>query len=205
MSNERRPGDAYREQHFGGHAERFTTDSRIWREPEKAVFQYRVAPVFDPWNRRTSVTVFKPEARTRLRIAFGFRPLAAIGLDDIPNPIGSPGVTLRQALATMRLWLAECEDFGGGLRECGDLVGTQAVPVQFIADGNWGAIFEIDVDCKAVRAQVDSGLPQGEGALLVSAKWTGDGDMSDRDWQHAREKMQITVAPKFCLPFIGGG
>jgi hypothetical protein len=188
MSDERKPADAYREQQFGQHADRFTTECRIWREPERAIFRYREAG--DAGNPRATVTVYKPDARTLLRLAFGFRPDADVSLNT-----SHFGHTVRQWLANTKIWLSECEDFGGGLRECGDLVGTEAVPVQLIADGNWGAIFEVDTDCKAVRARIDAGSPNEDGVLLVSAKWTGISEISDRDWGHARERMQVTISP----------
>lgn len=193
-ASERNPSEAYPQQHYGNHPGRFEVDRRVWRlETPIPLLQYAggLAPIADVATRVT-VTAYKPDVRTILRLSVGFRADDVLDLDNVtPN-----GLTVRANLARSLVWLSECDDFGGGLTECGDLVGTEAAPVQFIADGNWGAIWEVDVDCKAVRARFDFRSLAEPGRFFCNAKWVARGWMSDADWMAARERMQVVRQPQ---------
>jgi hypothetical protein len=194
MSDERNPSDAYPQQHYGEHPGRFEVDARVWNlETPYGIVRYVDGVYGSPTTGRVTVELAKPDARIVARLTIGFVPEE---LTRTLNDVGQNAATLRANLAQTKIWLAECCSFGGGLQECGDLVGTEAVPVGFIADGNWGANFEIDVDCKAVRARIDFATPGWRGTFFANAKWAAVAPISDRDWMHARERMQLLISPK---------
>jgi hypothetical protein len=195
MSDERNPSNAYPGQHYGEHPGRFEVDARVWRDGDPlSLVEYITTGATTPAAGRVTVEAFKPDARINLRLTFGF--VARDPDVDTLNGVTSNGNTLRVNLALTKLWLSGCDAFGGGLQECGDLVGTEAVPVTMISDGNWGQIYEVDVDCKAVRARIDFATPGVPGRFFAAAKWVAVCPISDRDWMHARERMQVLVRPK---------
>jgi hypothetical protein len=196
--SERNPYKGYREQQPGEHPGQFEADAQTWRVPVRQLVQYvDQYSGRDPTDGRVVVECTKPDARVNLRLTIGFRPEADANhaWDDL-DWMCFDMRRLRQHLTDTRIWLAECDSYGAGLRECGDLVGTQVAPVQMVADGNWGAIYEVDVDCKAVRARIDFYAMGVNGRWLATAKWVAVSMMSDRDWLHARERMQLTVNPQ---------
>lgn len=195
MSDERDPSRAYPYQHYGEHPGQFEVDARVWREPNVVpLVEYVTGGPEIADAGRVTIEAFKPDARIDLRLTIGFVPRDP-DVDTL-DAVTANGNTLRTNLALSKLWLAECDSFGGGLAECGDLVGTEAVPVPLIADGNWGVIYEIDVDCKAVRARIDFATPGVPGRFYAGVKWVAIAPISDRDWMHARERMQTLVRPK---------
>ena len=191
--NERQPALGYRRQEPGDHAGRFEVESQVWRSRSPillAQYGYQTGGLVD--SCRVTVEAFKPDARVTLRLTIGFRPENGLAEDSL-DFVTPDTDTVRTNLADTKIWLAGCDEYGAGLRECEDLVGTEAVPIQMIRDGLWGAIYEVDVDCKAVRARIDVATPGIAGKWLANAKWCATGMMSDRDWLHARERMQMVA------------
>jgi len=199
MSDERNPGKAYADQHYGEHPGRFEVEARTWRESNVvSLVEYVGDRITAPNVGRVTLEAFKPDARVTLRLSIGFATRDTYELDDHTMWEGD---LLRVTLARTKIWLSECDSIGGNLRECGDLVGTDTVPVQMISDGNWGEIYEVDVDCKAVRARIDFAPSGCAGWFYAAAKWVAVSPMSDRDWMHARERMQVINRPKGLILF----
>ena len=174
----------------GEHPGRFELEARGWRARAPLLLaQHAADGQLAPASARVTVEAFKPDARVTLRLTVGYRPENAP--EDSLDFVCPDAATVRTHLAGTQIWLAGCDEYGAGLRECEDLIGTEVAPVQMIADGNWGAIYEVDVDCKAVRARIDIAAPGIAGRWVANAKWVAMAPMSDRDWLHARERMQI--------------
>lgn len=203
MSDERNPHAGYRAQQPGEHPGQFEAEARVWHAPIRELAQVFYDIRLDyPHMGRVTIEATKPDARVILRLTIGFRP--ENGTEDDLNFVCTNGDKVREQIVDTVIWLAGCDSYGAGLRECEDLVGTEAVPIQMIRDGLWGVIYEVDVDVKAVRARVDfheSGLA---GRWLATAKWVAVAPMSDRDWMHARERMELVVNPQR-LQLCSGG
>lgn len=187
--SERNPAGAYRQQRPGEHPGRFETDAQVWRAPNTPaeLIQYVNAGRAE-YTPVVTIEATKPDARITLRLTIGFVEVGDVDLEDVFD-----GRAFADRLTDTLIWISECDEWNGGLREAGDLVGTRAVPVPMISRGNYGQIFEVDVDCKAVRARITCATPGAEGRFYVNAKWVAVSPMSDRDWQHARQRMQVNV------------
>lgn len=190
--SDRDPRKGYRSQLPGEHPGQFETDAQVWRIPnpiQLVQYENRGAEVYAPV---VVVEATKPDARVVLRLTFAFVPentYADVDLEDVFD-----ARAFADRLTDTVIWIAECDEVGGGLREMGDLVGTLGAPVPMISRGNWGQIFGVDVDCKAVRARITFATPGPEGRFYVNAKWVAISPMSDRDWQHARQRMEVIAA-----------
>jgi hypothetical protein len=188
-----RPGEDYARQQAGQPDGRFEADARLYQCPDLLLVD-----VGDGRTGTTATLVLeatKPDPRLSLEIQIGFNPIgqhAGVATDSVTLD----GDTVAQNLALSTVWLSLLGDFGSGIREIEDIIGTKAAPEQLVAAGLWGATYEVDVDVIGVRLALVLESPGVFGRWLAVARWTGSEEMSQRDWEHARQKMQLFRTPR---------
>jgi hypothetical protein len=190
------PRDDYRRQEHGENVGQFENEARTWAIAPFAIVDVRElgeTPALTTAHAVVEVT--KPDPRLTVELFIGYVPRDEdinLGLD-----VGTAnGRTVAQNLADSRAWVSLCEDFGGGLVEAEDEIGTRAAPVSFVAPGLWGVTYEVDVDCVAVHVALDLVSAGVLGRWMVGARWTAAEDMSERDWTHARTNMNLVARPR---------
>lgn len=190
------PKDDYRRQEHGEPRGQFEVEARTWaKEPFAVVNVCELGETQAPTSAHVMVEASKPDPRLTLELFIGYVPRdedATAALDLVTGN----GRTVARNLADSRIWLSLAEDFGGGLVEAEDEIGTRAVPVSFVALGLWGVTYEVDVECAAVRAALDLVSAGVLGRWMVGARWTGTQEMSERDWEHARQNMYVVARPR---------
>jgi hypothetical protein len=200
--------DSYREVSGGNMPGAHETERRVWWEGPKLIAQFTAdgqaglerLPVA---GTEIAIEAWKADARIAMRLDLGFAPDGDVRLTDNSLVNGEPAIPpvfLYDVLGRAQIWLAGCVDIGGALREAEDLVGTQAAYVRIVAQGLWGAIYEVDTDCRSVRGSIRLTVPGIPGRWLVRAKWTAIEPMSEQDWRKARERMQLIVSSPWTGP-----
>jgi hypothetical protein len=194
--SERNPSQGYLDQHFGEFPGLYEVGVRRYvLNPER---QTVVDVVYDlelSTSGTATVEISKPDARVTPELYVGFVP-RDLDQTTVLETTVFDGRTVGQRLTDSRIWLSLIEDYGGGVREGEDIIGTKAAPEPLVTLGNWGAIYEVDLDCSGCRAQLSLVTPGVLGRWMCGARWTAREPMSDRDWEHARQNMNLVVQPR---------
>lgn len=198
MNGSSDPRGDYPRQHSGEAGGPFEVDARTWSQVLKlATSRERIGAEPDPLAGVAVVVldVSKPDPRLSLELSIGLVPMDAYAAYDVMTnaPNGQP-VTVN--MGASRVWLSLLADDGGGVRESEDIIGTRAVPVAIFQPGLWGVTYECDLDCIGVRAALRLAVPWVAGHYTARARWTALEPMSQRDWEHARQNLTLTVTPR---------
>lgn len=184
--------DDYRAFHPGAHrGEVADTDRRTFSHPHVLLVDvaYNVSGV--PGSSAVVLEANKPDPRLTLTLGIGFAPREPDDGEGIDTFI-APGVTVGVVLGGATAWLAKCENFGGGLRECEDFFGTRGAPATFVGGGLWGASWEIDEDCTGVRGRLVLPAAGIAGRWTAFARWVAVQPMSEADWSAAKALFYLT-------------
>lgn len=188
------PGDDYRRQRSGQPDGRFETDARIYQSPDLLLAIVGDFPT-RPTSASFALEVTKPDPRLSLEVQIGFDPTGSYA-GVTTDTLTTYGATVGQGLALSTIWLALLGDFRSGVRETENVIGTKALPEQLIGLGLWGATYEVDVDVIGIRCALGLVSPGVHGRWMAVARWTGTEDISQRDWEHLRQKMQAFRTPR---------
>lgn len=194
MSDFNDPRSQYNEYRNGEPGGRFETDARTSVHPMQTVVNVTDEGEAQPLHGLCTIDVSKPDPRLSVEFSLGYVPRDT-DVNALVTDVTGNGQTVQQNLADSRVWLALLSDFGGGVVEDEDVVGTRAALVTFVSPGLWGVTWEVDLDVVGVRATVDLVSAGVFGRWMVGARWTALEPMSQRDWEHARQNMNCVVTP----------
>jgi hypothetical protein len=195
MSSSFDPRSDYPRSGAGEAIGQFERDARVWEVPLlQLVSVDELGEYFIPFPTEIALKldVTKPDSRLALEVQIAFRPkgdYVTVGLDEIL----ADSRTLAANLTDSTVWLALLGNVGGSDVEIEDIIGTRATPENMVTEGNWGVTYEVDEACDGIRATLLLKSPNIDGHWMARARWVAQQPMSERDWQHARQNMRMTV------------
>jgi hypothetical protein len=148
-----------------------------------------------PTSANVILEATKPDERLSLELVIAYRPKDGDTSVDVDTLLAD-GRTYGVNLTDATIWLALLANVGGSDIEVEDIIGTRASPEQMISEGNQGVTYEVDLDAAGVRAHLVLPSPNCLGHWVAFAKWTADEEMSQPDWEHARQNMRLHCFPR---------